>query len=180
MPHPSPALLAAMLAGGLAASAQASESAYTRLDVEACPVVREHETGRVHRCRGFADIPVIVDADEHGLFVGIGTGGESATTPLLVSRFAEAGRRIEWRGGRQGGGLKPAAAILRFRITAGPSISAPWREVLAIYRLDPVRSCIAAVVDGRGPDANGKARRLADTLAPRFRCGRDRPVERLR
>ncbi|HEX2552905.1 MAG TPA: hypothetical protein VHL98_04335 [Microvirga sp.] len=163
------------LALSFAAAAQAPDSVYTQHDPGRCPVVREHETGRTHRCTGHRGIPVSYEIDEHSVLVGIGTAGEVASTPFLVRRFAEAGDTVEWRGPRGRGGIEPRAAILRFRVTEGPSIGAKRHDVLVVYRLDPARSCIAAVLDGRSPDANAQARRIADGEARRFRCGRDAP-----
>ena len=170
--------IAALLALGLPlpAAAEGPDSVYTRHAYGDCPVVQEHETGRTHRCAGHRGIPVSYEADEHAVLVGIGTAGRIASTPFLVRRFAEAGETVEWRGLRSAGGVDPYAAILRFRVTDGPSISAKRHDVLVVYRLDPVRSCIAAVLDGRGPDANAEARRIADGAARRFRCGRDTPA----
>ena len=163
------------LLGSSGAVAEAVDSVYTRHAYETCPVVKEHEAGRAFRCAGHRGIPVTYDADEHNVLVGIGTGGETASTDWLVRHYAEAGPTIEWRGVRRGRDIDPFAAILRFRVTVSPAIGAPRREVLAVYRVDRVRSCIVAVLDGRNADANAEARRVADARARMFRCGRDRP-----
>ena len=164
------------LALPLSAAAQAPDSVYTRHAYGSCPVVQEHETGRTHRCAGHRGIPVTYEADEHAVLVGIGSAGRIASTPWLVRRHAEAGETVEWRGIRRSGEVDAYAAILRLRVTDGPSIGARRHDVLAVYRLDPVRSCIAAVLDGRKPDANAEARRAADGPARSFRCGRDTPA----
>ncbi len=180
--NPMQGALRALAAGlGLAlpvagAGAHTPESTYTRHAYETCPVVQAHETGRTHRCTGHRGIPVTYEADEHAVLVGIGSAGRIASTPFLVRRFAEAGETVEWRGLRRDDGLDPYAAILRFRVTEGPSIGAKRRDVLVVYRVDPVRSCIAAVLDGRAADANAEARRVADGPARSFRCGRDTPT----
>ncbi len=163
------------LLGPSGAAAEAVGSVYTRHTYETCPVVKEHEAGRAFRCAGHRGIPVTYDADEHNVLVGIGSGGEAASTDWLTRHNAEAGPTIEWRGIRRGHDIDPFAAILRFRVTASPAIGAPRRDVLVVYRVDRVRSCIVAVLDGRRADANTEARRVADASARTFRCGRDRP-----
>lgn len=170
----------ALVAASSVVPAASFDSAYTRIDYEACPVLKETETGSLHRCAGCAGIPVVFDSDEHGGLIGFGPKLETTGIDWLARHFAEAEPTIEWRGRRSGARVRPVAAIVRMSVTRGESISGPRQPVLAAYRLPNGRGCVAALLDGARRGANADARRIADTAAQHFRCGRDRADEFLR
>lgn len=49
-------------------------------------------------------------------------------------------------------------------------------EEILIAKIAPMRSCRVGTVDAHLPDAMNVARRIADTMAERFQCGRDKPI----
>lgn len=97
-------------------------------------------------------------------------------------RFNHIGDTIEWR--LDGKGV-PRATILRYTIeNLNPKTYDPdpslYGQVLVVSRVgqpDDMTGCVTAYVDAlANRDANLLARRLADEQAPRFACGKDKPV----
>lgn len=153
----------------LPAAAQDWVSRYTRHDYGKCRKAKPDEEGvSVHRCAGKAGIAVTWTAGDDASLVEFGTMPADERLTDKAS-FFEAGNTIEWRGPK---GARPQAAILRY--ATGQSIGKLDGSLLVVYRLgDDGSSCIIGSVDGRGADANARARRLADEKAGGFRCGQD-------
>jgi hypothetical protein len=94
------------------------------------------------------------------------TDPRAGAVTALGGGFADPHHTIEWRlhGGR------PIAAIHRYFLD-------DQRQALTVHKLNQNdrTSCVAAVVAvERGRDANAEAVKLADTIVPEFRCGRDK------
>jgi hypothetical protein len=164
-------ILGLILLGLGATPALAADSAYTTLDYEKCPLVRDEDPYQVRRCEGFGGIAVNWHNEDDDSTIDFGENGSSEEWPYEQS-FVFAGKTIEWRGATTAGVLVPYAAIVRYDM--GRSIGGPFEPVLMIFRLEgKTGSCLAASVGGRHADANARARKLADTFVRTFRCGTD-------
>jgi hypothetical protein len=95
--------------------------------------------------------------------------------------FNSVGEKIEWRLDDSG---VPLAAIHRYNLAnfnpeTGMADEALKGEVLVISRVggkDDKSGCFVGLVDARAnKDANEIARKVADTLAAKFSCGKDMP-----
>jgi len=162
-------LVLALLGCG-ASPSLAFESRYTTHDYEQCPLVREYQDAQERRCEGLGSIGVNYHNASDASLVDFGAKGSTGDWP--GQSFVFPAETIEWRGATKAGVLIPFAAIVRYDM--GQSIGGPFRPSLVVYRLeDDSRSCVAATVDGRRAGAEAAARKLADTFARTFRCGRD-------
>jgi hypothetical protein len=166
-------LVAAAMAALTASTetAIANESRYTRHVWQRCPAIGSPEPGIVsrRRCPGAGGLAVTWTADSDSSSVSFGP--RPVEEDLAIGSFFEAGDTIEWRAER--GGSRPFAAVIRYR--TGASVGRLDSSRLVIYRIEPGgRSCIMATLDGRASDANARARELADSRGPSFRCGSPR------
>ena len=176
------AVLVAMIR---AAAAQGIEHAYTKIDLKAC----KHTPGRIAEdygswlCKGHAGIPIYITGGDQRSFVSFGRDARKqlANRESLMS-FNAHGDVIEWRiEALPGGKKRPFAAIMRWSTTVqkeepNPDGESVRGQVLVITRLDPGGVCHVGYVDGRAnPDANERARKVADEKARAFRCGKDAP-----
>jgi hypothetical protein len=148
------------------ALAQPFASAYTTLDLRRCLTlerIAEGESVRL-RCPGLAGIPLFVNEGDGRS--EIDAGRDDAQWESLPG-FNTVGDRVEWRlsGGR------PFAIIYRLRLAAtenAPAGSALIVEAIGHGARAP--GCRLALVDGALPDANLRARALADRSARGARC----------
>jgi len=155
--------LASLLLGGLAAlsavpaAGQGLRSAYTMLDLRRCrtlEIIPEGESVR-RRCPGLAGIP---------LFVNEGDGRSEIDAGIDDGRweslpgFNTIGARIEWRlsGGR------PFAIIYRLRLAATENAPAGSALIVEAIGRRGAPGCRIGMVEGALPDANARARALAD------------------
>lgn len=158
---------AAALSSPAALAAPAAESAYTRHEWDKCRKIGAQDDTVTRRCEGQAGVPILYSGGEDGASVAFGAKGMRGDFPLSGFFFPK--QTVEWRSA----GGKPFAAILRYDV--GKAIGGPFRTRLVIYKLEgAVSSCIVGSLDGGRPDANEAARRLADTRAQDFDCGRDK------
>jgi hypothetical protein len=148
------------------AAAQNVTSRYTMLDLRRCrtlEVIPEGESVRL-RCPGLAGIPLFVNEGDGRSEIDAGyDDGEWESLPA----FNTIGDRIEWRlsGGR------PFAIIYRLRTAA--TEGAPAGSALIVEAIGHgarVPGCRIGLVDGALPDANARARALADRRARAARC----------
>lgn len=168
-------LLSGLCAGSLAMSPAAAagfDSAYTKLDLDGCQVLKEYEegTGVDLKCAGYRGIPVFVSEGDLRTVVGFGTQNEIGGT---FAPFNSPGTTVEWR--LSGG--KPFAAILRFHLDPGDG-SGKTVSVLGVHTIggNGRDSCPVGYVDASvNADANILARKVADEEAGSFACGADRP-----
>ena len=160
------ALLVALaaLAPVTAAAAQPVSSAYTDLDLDRCrtlEVIPEGESVR-QRCPGLGAIPLFVNAGDGRFDVDAGVdNGEWES----LSSFNAPGQRVEWRLA----GRRPFAIIYRLRLTSPEQPPGSTLIVETIGRRG-APGCQVATVDGALPDANLRARAIADRRARTFRC----------
>jgi hypothetical protein len=148
------------------AAAQSLSSRYTMLDRQRCrtlETIPEGESVR-RRCPGLAGVPLFVNEGDGRSEIDAGfDDGEWESLPA----FNTIGDRIEWRlsGGR------PFAIIYRLRTAA--TESAPAGSALIVERIGHGASapgCRIGLIDGALPDANVRARALADRQARNPHC----------
>jgi hypothetical protein len=160
------ALAIILLLGTGHASAQPAESVYVEFNLDRCDVVKKvKETGSiVQRCKGLAE-------DDLRFFVGYGPNGQKQTGfGQTLPSFNTIHNKIEFRIRR--GGKSPYASILRYFTDGGDG--QPKGQMLVVAKIEGREACHMAYIDAlRGPDPNEAARKLADSMAPTFRCGRD-------
>lgn len=168
-------VMAVLIAAGLAsgAAAESIASTYSRHDYEKCRKTSDDDPIMERRCVGHDGIPVHWVNEPDSSSVSFGTEGALGGEYDPRFTFAVAGNVIEWRGLERGGKVAPYAAIVRYQLCR--AIGGPCAPELAVYRLVGKRaSCIAATVNGRRPDANARAREIADQFARDFDCEKDK------
>lgn len=138
---------------------------------------RNEEDYGTWMCRGYNGIAVRLSAGDQRMSVSFGpqTGDELAAEQTLP-RFNDVySGTIEWRLAKDKSGKpRPFATILRWNPTTSPEDRKASGRTLVITRLGPGSVCHVGYVDGRSPDANARARKVADEKARTFRCGTDK------
>lgn len=168
------AALAGLVCLAIPAAANAAESAYTKLDLEACEILKDYEEGGGFdaKCAGYKDVPVFVSEGDARMDVDYGVANDEFET---FGPFSNIGETVEWR---LDGGGNPFAAIIRFYldqgVTGGPEDKAQVLVVSSVGTADGP-GCVTAVVDAAVDQANGAARGAA-AFALRHRCGTDAPI----
>ncbi|MCR2832482.1 hypothetical protein [Parerythrobacter lacustris] len=141
-------------------------STYTDFDLAKCEVLseeREEGSSAEYRCPGFGELPLLVQEGD-GRF-DLDAGGDDGGFQT-IGAFNDIGDTVEWR-------LKngqPFAVIFRF---LDVTEEAKGRTVLAVETVTRLGlpACRVAQIAGDTPDANQKARELADAAATEgFRC----------
>jgi hypothetical protein len=154
------------------AAAQTMSSRYTMVDLRRCrtlEIIPEGESVR-RRCPGLAGIALYVNEGDGRSEIDAGVDdGQWESLPA----FNTIGERIEWRlsGGR------PFAIIYRLRTAASPD--QPAASALIVERIGKgprLPGCRLGLVDGALPDANVRARALADRHARDAACPAPSPA----
>ena len=143
-------------------------SSYTKLDLESCTVLDQSDgegSWINFRCPGLDGIPLFVSEGDGRFDLDAGVKNENFAT---ISAFNDITETLEWRM-RQG---KPFAVIFRYRdvsMESGP------RSVLAIEKIGTrgKPGCRVAQIAGETPNANTRARQIADSLAGDFDCSQE-------
>ena len=173
--------------GLLAAPANAAESAYTDVNLDACTTIAEEpeqESFVSLKCPGYGSYPFYFKEGDLRQAVFFGHLDQRILDEAFESfgPFNHIGGKIEWRLGSDG---KPFATILRYFIeNANPDSGVPDKahegQVLVISRVGQpgdMRGCVVGYVDARAnPKANVLAREIADEKAASFGCGWFKPV----
>ena len=181
------AMLAALLVLGAASGAGAEEivSEYTDLESEKhCSVFAAAEEGEGDwanlACSGYRGYPVIIyygDARE-SVFYGFPPDGDVAPPWESFEGFNHTGLKVEWRIARDGERETPFATIHRWFVS-DPEDEQKNIEVLGVEKVGQMHGregCVVGYVVASGnPNANDKARRIADNQARDFACG-DQPT----
>jgi hypothetical protein len=150
------------------------ESTYTKHDYAKCKELKQEDDVHKYRCEGHVGTLVNAYAAEDSLTVDFGMQGAKGEEWQFPTSFVFAKDTVEWRGRVRTGKMTPYAAILRYDV--GQSIGGPFKPVLYVYHIKGLQgSCIVGSVDGTHPDANERARKLADEVSAGFRCGTDKP-----
>lgn len=165
-----------VLAGGFAsgqASAAPLESAYTKIKIESCATLSEHELGATWKCPGFAGVPVFVAESDLRFFVSYGANGtEEKAFQVTPPNFNSINETLEWRYETTGGKRMPLATILRFFIDREGQNKRG--QVLIVTRLGTNSTCHIAYIDARArKNANALARDIADTRSRTFDCAQE-------
>jgi hypothetical protein len=157
-------VLAAALAVAATDGAVAG-STYTRIDTDACEVVKTYEDGAADlRCPGLDGLEVFVNGGDARTDVDFGVRNDNFES---FSAFNGTGETVEWVSDDGGA---PYATILRFLIDVdGRSAEA---LVVSLIGSESEAGCVIGVVDAATEQANGAARGLA-ALAPTFDCAID-------
>lgn len=181
-----------MLAAASLSPAASAESVYTDFpfDNPKCKSLlpdaggEETEGGSVSMvCPGYKGFDVYYKEGDARATVHYGHLAESviANAWESFSPFNSVGEKIEWRIDDTG---MPFAAIHRFNLAnfnpdTGMADEALKGEALVISRVgrnEDKSGCFVGLVDARAnKDANELARKVADSLAPTFKCGKDDP-----
>lgn len=135
-------------------------STYTEFDLEACKVLqeeREEGSSADYSCPGFGKTPLLIQEGDGRFDLDAGADDDSFQT---VGAFNDIADTVEWR-------LKdgtPFAVIFRYRDV---SMESKGRTVLAVETIgtDKIPGCRVAQIAGDTPDANVKARELADAAS---------------
>lgn len=173
-------LLVVLLSAG---SAIANDSVYVDVSRDKCKTIAE-EPGMyaLMTCPGYGDYPVHfkeIDVRQSFSFGHIGKEYLDGAFESFIP-FNHAGTRVEWRVAKGGAAV---ATILRWIIEnpdpkTGESVPALEGQVLVISKVAEKhngKGCVAGYVDAlANPDPNAIARRIADEVAPTFRCGVDK------
>ncbi|MGI9351436.1 MAG: hypothetical protein ACR2O3_07725 [Rhizobiaceae bacterium] len=163
-----------------AATLYAAESKYTDLDLnEDCVFHSEYEQGASAYCSGYKGYPVHFDEGDLRQMVRFGHLKVLKGQWESFGQFNRINNKIEWR--LNDG--KPYAAILRWFIensnSNGEYSKALEGQVLVISKVadhDSPASCVVGYVDARAnSNSNELARKIADTIAPGFKCFQDGP-----
>lgn len=181
------ALLAALLLIGAPAMAGAEQivSEYTDFDAErycsTFAAAEEDEGDWANMvCAGYRGYPVIVYYDDarESVFYGFPPDGDLAPAWESFVGFNHAGPKVEWRIAREEGREAVFATIHRWFVS-DPADDRRNIEVLVVEKVGQIHGregcAVGYVVATGNPDANEKARRIADTQARDFVCG-DQPV----
>ena len=155
----------------LAALAAAPTSTYSALDLDACEIVSVAHAGEgdwaARRCRGRYGVTLFVNEDDARYDVDAGVDNGVWESAMQLNGL---GPQLEWR--LEGG--RPFAIIYRYTI---PEAMAGGRSMLAVESIGRRGrpGCLVAIILAR-PDANVRARQIADRRARTFRCGRDTQI----
>jgi hypothetical protein len=181
-------LLTAASLGGTAPP-DSIEGAHTTLDFErGCTVldrVPEGEPGSWVRmvCVGYRGYPVFYREGDLRVSLAYGFPGADGEGPGWESfaSFNHPDSIVEWRREMAETSTRPFAAIQRWYVYAGGGggHGEEDREVLVVNRVaqpDDGAGCVVGYVDAEANQQPGElARRVADEVARRFRCGTDEP-----
>ena len=154
-----------------AANAASFDSAYTKIKLENCTLIRppadESTDGGRFQCAGYKGIPVYVAEGDLRMFVSFGPDAEhEPAAHSTLPNFNTVNETLEWRL-RNGA---PIATILSWF----PSLdeSGKTGSILIVTQLMPGgRTCWIAQVDAQAnKNANVLARQAADTMAGTSNC----------
>ncbi len=150
----------------------ANTSVYTKYNLDKCPRLdvgnsAEGDSGS-WLCKGYGDLKVYFAEGDLRDMVAFGKSPKDhCAAHQTFSGFNSVKSTIEWRLNKG----KPIAAIQRWTVSFDPEDSAKTKTWLVVTRIESGNSCHMAVVEGALPNANIKAREIADSLAEKFKCG---------
>ena len=149
------------------------DSTYSDFLPDACKQIAsgaaegEGEFSPTYECKGYKDFPVTFVEDDLRSTVAFGKGGRNLCSfHQTFSGFNSVGNKIEWR--LKDG--KPIATILRWKVSYDPEDSTKTKDWLVVTKVADGQSCQVGYVEGSYPNANDKARWVADIAAEVFSC----------
>jgi hypothetical protein len=149
----------------------ANTSVYTSFNIDKCPVLdppnTTEEWGGSSLCKGYNGNKIYFAEGDLRAFIAIGKNpkGHCSATQTFGG-FNTVFPKIEWRLSRG----KPIATIQRWNVSYDPENSEKIKSWLVVTKLEADNSCHMAYVEGAYPNANAKARELADTMSAGFSC----------
>ncbi len=150
----------------------ANTSVYTKYNLDKCPKLDvgnsdEGDSGS-WLCKGYGNLKIYFAEGDLRQFVAFGKSPKQhCAAEQTFSGFNSANNTIEWRLNKG----KPFAAIQRWTVSYDPADSVKTKTWLVVTRIESDNSCHMAVIEGAFPNANIKAREIADSLAEKFECG---------
>lgn len=157
------------------------DSAYSEFDPEnksLCHLVSAAEPGDEamssggYECKGFGGYVVSFAEGDLRSFVSFGKqAGNHCAATQTFSGFNSVGKKIEWR--LKDG--KPIATILRWSVSYDPEDATKQKSWLVVTKLEDNNSCHMGYVEGGFPQANDRARKLADTAVDDYSCAKSTP-----
>jgi hypothetical protein len=174
-------LVAVSVAMILQSNAETIGSSYTSTAPKDCRVKSAGngvDDSTIRVCPGKDGLIVLISEDDLREAVSVGRNRLGASKePAAQSWFGpfnSTTNTVEWRSGNG----RPFAIIQRWHISDNADQDKSGRPIakpmLAVTRLSPGPVCHVAYVDVQAnPDANELARRAADDLARKFKCGKD-------
>lgn len=150
------------------AAAQSNSSVYTSLEDKQCRVLKTHEAGDEGfeaRCRGIAGYSLLLSEGDlrQNITVVTPKGAQHSLDlwSVISGGFSSVGQKAEWRIAKN---RKPVALILRYNASEDPEKPDKLTSYLAVAKITPDEICVTDKILP-GPNANGEARRAADTAA---------------
>ena len=152
----------------------ANSSVYTSFDLKKCAVLQaavpNEEFGGSYVCKAYAGLKLYFAEGDLRTMIAFGKQPEKhCAATQSFGHFNSANSAIEWRLSKG----KPIATIQRWNVASGDSDAAKDKSWLVVTKLEPTNSCRMAVIEGAMPNANAKAREVADQLAASFKCASD-------
>ena len=149
-------------------------SAYTKYNLEKCKRLSSsvEESYASFSCKGYAGNEIYFAEGDLRTFMAYGPNGfEHCSAQQTFGHFNSITSTVEWR--LDNG--KPFAAIQRWNVSDLDDAS-KTKSWLGVTKIEIANSCRVAIVMGSLPQANEKAREIADTLARDFDCQKDKVV----
>lgn len=167
------AVLLTLLAAPNLAEA-ANSSVYTKFDLAKCLKL---DTGNADEgdsgswlCKGYGNLKIyFAEGDLRSLLAFGKAPQKHCAAQQTFGGFNSVSTIIEWRLNKG----KPIAAIQRWTVSYDPEDSAKTKTWLVVTRIESSNSCHMAEVEGSYPNANTKAREIADQLSATFKCDTD-------
>ena len=165
------AVFAPLVLAGVAHAA--NTSVYTSYDLKKCSVLQkatpEEEFGGSFLCQGYGKLKIYFSEGDLRTTIAFGKKPQDhCAASQSFGHFNSVNSTVEWR--LKNG--KPIAAIHRWYIATGVD-GEKDKDWLVVTKLDPENSCHMAVIEGALPNANDKAREVADQMSPSFKCEND-------
>lgn len=172
-------ILCSTILAAYAQAASSNTSAYTTYDLKTCeqdspaqPTANPDFAGS-KLCKGFNGEPqyqITWSADEGSEYVAFGPHGDLACSgQTSLGQNYEAKNTVEWR--LQKGA--PIATIQRWKFTGKTNFANKSKSWLIVTKLAKTNSCHIGYIEAAIPEANLKARNLADDKASQFDCLKD-------
>lgn len=172
------ASLGMLLALSVPPALGATDSAYSDINLDECLILHADDFGAEWACPGYRGYPLWLSEGDLRFFISFGFGApDEMSASQTLPQFNYLGDKLEWRLTNQTGDFKPFAAIVRYYLDEGTGEDTDKSQLLAVIKIEPGNTCHIGYVDPElVPNANARAREIADSTAPDFDCKNDEPV----
>ena len=149
----------------------ANTSVYTTYNIDKCPKLDVDNTDQGDSgswlCKGYAGLKIyFAEGDLRSLLAFGKTPQKHCATHQTFNGFNSVDAKVEWRLDKG----KAIATIQRWKVSYDSGDSSKMKSWLVVTKLQADDSCNMAIVEGAYPNANAKARELADQMSPTFTC----------